>query len=254
MNSIDPTNRFSDRVQAYVLYRPSYPPELAKTLATEFAIDSSKAVADIGSGTGISTELFLSLGCETFAVEPNDDMRSAAEDRHGSNSLFHSIKGTAEATTLKESSVDCVVAGQAFHWFDADRARNEFRRILRPNGIVALFWNVRLTETTEFLAAYEQLLLDFATDYCQVDHRNVGQESLAAFFDGPFETRTFPNKQQFDFAGLRGRLLSSSYAPNAGHPNHGPMLERLESIFTKHATNDSITFEYRTDFFVARLP
>ena len=247
------TTRFSDRVADYVRYRPGYPKGLVDTLSAEFNIGTSSVVADVGSGTGISSDLFLQLGCETYAVEPNDEMRAAAEARLGSNDLFHSICGTAESTTLEENSMNCVAAGQAFHWFDIDKTRDEFRRILRPNGLVALFWNVRLTKTSGFLAAYEQLLLDFATDYRQVDHRNVGQQTLTAFFAGAFESRTFSNEQRFDFAGLRGRLLSSSYVPNVDHKNHAPMLEQLERIFETYVDQDSVRFEYDTELFIGKL-
>ena len=187
-------------------------------------------VADVGSGTGISTALFLELGCETYAVEPNQAMRAAAEQTLRDRLEFHSIVGTAEATTLPGSSVDCVAAGQAFHWFDLVPTKKEFQRILKPDGIVVLFWNTRLTETSPFLRAYEDLLLRYATDYEQVDHRQVGP-ALHAFFEGPYEARRFPNEQKFDFDGVRGRLLSSSYAPNEGHPAFEPMMAELKKIY-----------------------
>ena len=249
----DSTTRFSDRVADYVRYRPSYPAEVLETLQAEAGLKSDSNVADVGSGTGISANLFLQLGCTVYGIEPNTEMRSAAEARFADQPRFHSRNGTAEATTLPDASVDMVVAGQAFHWFDRVRTRAEFVRILRLGGCVALFWNSRRTRSTPFLIAYEALLNDFATDYREVNHTNIDQDALAAFFGGPFETRTFPNFQDFDFEGLKGRLLSSSYAPAAGHPRHDGMLQELRRLFDRHASNGTVRFEYDTELYFGRL-
>ncbi len=248
------TTRFSNRVADYVRYRPGYPEELVQTLRGEAGLRSSSVVADIGSGTGISTELFLRLGCVVLAVEPNREMREAAEARFRDQPRFHSINGTAEATSLEAASVDLVVAGQAFHWFDVEPTRTEFARILRLGGNVALFWNSRHLDTTPFLKGYEKLLQDFATDYQQVDHKRIDAAVLNQFFGGNhFQTRTFPNSQSFDFEGLRGRLLSSSYAPAAGHPRHAPMLLELERLFHEHAADGRVQFDYDTELFFGRI-
>ena len=249
----DPTARFSDRVADYIRFRPGYPDELVATLQREGGVGRDAVVADVGSGTGISTELFLRNGYEVYAVEPNREMREAAERWLGVDPHFHSVEGRAEATTLPSGSVDLVVAGQAFHWFDQERAREEFRRLLRSgDGLVALFWNSRRTDTP-FLTAYEELLFEYAIDYRQVNHRNIGPELLASFFRGEYETRRFPTEQPFDLAGLRGRLLSSSYAPAPGHPLHAPMLARLEEIFGAHQAGGRVHFLYDTELFYGPL-
>ena len=250
----DSTTRFSNRVADYVRYRPGYPEELVQSLRDEAGLKPSSVVADIGSGTGISTELFLRFGCVVRAIEPNREMRVAAEAQFRDVSRFHSIDGTAEATSLEAASVDLVVAGQAFHWFDVERTRTEFARILRPGGIVALFWNSRHLDTTPFLKGYEKLLQDFATDYRQVDHQRIDASVLKGFFGGDhFQTRTFPNSQSFDFEGLRGRLLSSSYAPAAGQPRHTPMLLELKRLFHDHEVGGRVQFDYDTELFFGRL-
>ena len=210
MRSVDSTTRFSDRVADYSRYRPAYPDALLTVLRREMGLSQASIIADIGSGTGISSELLLRIGCTVFAVEPNAEMRSAAEARLGNEPRFRSVAARAEATTLADRSVDAVTAGQAFHWFAAREARPEFIRILRPGGTVALFWNTRRTGGSPFLSVYERLLQQFATDYLQVNHRNVSTPDLRAFFGGDYEARVFPNEQIFDFDGLRGRLLSSS--------------------------------------------
>ena len=166
-----------------------------------------------------------------------------------------SIDGRAEATGLAGQSIDFIVAGQAFHWFDREKARLEFFRILKPAGWVMLVWNERQTSGTPFLAAYEALLQRYATDYTQVDHRSVVDEAALSQFFGPggFVLKTFPYCQDFDYAGLRGRLLSSSYTPEAGHPNHEPMLAGLHQVFQTYQVNGHIAFEYTTKMYYGHL-
>jgi SAM-dependent methyltransferase len=246
--------RFSDRVADYVRYRPGYPDELLGTLQRVAGLTPSSVVADIGSGTGISANLFLQLGCEVFAVEPNREMRLAAEERFRGAPQFHSIDATAEATTLADSSIDLIAAGQAFHWFDPEATRREWLRILNPTCQVALFWNNRRTDSTPFLVAYEKLLHEFGTDYTEVNHTRIDHAALVGFFgDETFQTFRFPYLQSFDFDGLKGRLLSSSYAPGMGHPRHEPMLQELWRIFEAYADNGRVSFDYDTELSVGSL-
>ena len=150
------------------------------------------------------------------------------------------MAGSAEATTLPDASVDFVTAAQAAHWFDRPRTRREFVRILKPQGWLVLLWNERLTDSTPFLRAYEQLLLDYGTDYADVRHERT-TDAVNEFFDpAPYQERTFPMRQEFDYAGLEGRLLSSSYAPGPGHPKHEPMLQELRRIFDAHAAGGQV--------------
>jgi SAM-dependent methyltransferase len=247
---MDPTQRFSDRVDDYVRYRPSYPAELIPLLEERAGLTTSSVVADVGSGTGISTALFVEYGCTVFAVEPNGPMREAAERALGQHANFRSVGGTAEETNLPGSSVDLVVAAQAFHWFDRVRARHEFDRILRPGGKIALVWNNRELDTTPFLRAYEALLLRYGTDYLAVRRENITLAELVHFFGTPPEVHRFPYVQLLDRHSLRGRLLSSSYTPGKGHPNHEPMLHTLDRIFEEHQENGIVRFEYATQVFI----
>jgi ubiquinone/menaquinone biosynthesis C-methylase UbiE len=243
----DSTRRFSDRVENYVRYRPGYPPGVLDVLREGTGLTPGSVVADVGSGTGISSTLFLGNGNPVLAVEPNAEMRAAAEARLGGVPGFRSIVGTAEATTLPDASVDQVVAGQAFHWFDPRLARREFARILRPGGWVVLIWNVRRTDATPFLREYEALLQRYGTDYARVRHENVGPAVLGAFYDGgSYGTRSLPNEQRFDLEALTGRLLSSSYTPTPDDPGFRPMLEELARIFERHAREGTVRFEYDT--------
>ncbi len=248
----DPTRRFSDRVNDYVRYRPGYPAGVLDALRAGVGLTPAAVIADIGAGTGISTELLLRNGNPVFAVEPNAEMRAAAEQLLGGRPGFHSVAGTAEATTLPAASVDGIVAAQAFHWFDVAKARAEFRRILRPGGWVALLWNTRRKDTP-FARAYEAVLTTYGTDYALVNHERIDEAALAGFFAPGFERRSLPNAQVFNFESLRGRLLSSSYAPAAGHPQHAPMLVALERIFRGHQQGGNVRMEYLTQVYFGRV-
>jgi SAM-dependent methyltransferase len=249
MPSPDAATRFSDRVADYVRYRPRYPAAVLDVLRAGTGLAPGHAVADVGSGTGISAALFLHAGNPVFAVEPNADMRAAAESLLGGDARFRSIDGSAEATTLPDASVDYVVAAQAFHWFDGPRVRAEWLRILRPGGWMVLLWNARKTDTTPFLRAYEALLREHGTDYAAINHENVTQEAIGAVLGDGCQRHGVPNEQVFDWEGVKGRLLSSSYAPNQGHPGHAPMLEALGRIFCEHAKDGRVRVEYDTQIY-----
>jgi SAM-dependent methyltransferase len=242
----DSTKRFSNRVENYIKYRPGYPEEILNVFRDEMGLTASSAIADIGSGTGISARLFLENGNPVFGVEPNEPMRRAAEEFLKEFPNFTSIDGTSTATNLPEASVDFVIAAQAFHWFEPEKTRTEFKRILRPNGYVALIWNERQTGSTDFLREYEQFLLHFAADYTKVRHENTGEKELRAFFGNEFSVAAFKNEQVFDFAGLKGRALSSSYMPAEGDERYDDMIEALQALFTKHQEQGKITILYDT--------
>jgi SAM-dependent methyltransferase len=249
----DSTTRFSSRVEDYVRYRPGYPPEVIDLLWSECELGENAQIADVGSGTGIFTKLLLERGATVFAVEPNGPMRSAAEAALLGNPGFRSIDGTAEHTTLGDASVDLVVAAQAFHWFDREPTRNEFVRILRSPRWCALVWNDRVEDGSPFLSAYERLLREHATDYFQVRHKAIQPEHFEAFFGESLRKAIFPNSQRFDFEGVAGRLLSSSYAPQAGYPRHAPMMEELRRIFDATSESGTVEFRYETQVFYGML-
>ncbi len=251
----DPTRRFSDRVEEYVRWRPRYPPALVELLKAECGLRPEHVVADVGSGTGFLTEVFLRNGNRVFAIEPNAAMASAAVATLSGDPGYVPIEGRAEDTGLPDASVDLVAAGQAFHWFDPAGARAEFRRILRPGGgPVVLVWNLRRNDASLFLTEYEAFLHEWGTDYAEVSARTASAQVLAAFF-APFEVRrhTLYNEQAFDREGLRGRVLSSSYMPAAGHARHAPMLEALDALFSRHARDGKVAFVYDTDVYWAPM-
>lgn len=253
MPDLDSTARFSSRVEDYVRYRPSYPLEAVALLQRECGLGANSTVADIGSGTGLLSKLFLDLGCRVMGVEPNAAMREAGERILAQYPRFTSIDARAERTGLPDASANLVAAGQAFHWFTADEARKEFYRILRPPRWVALIWNEREV-TGGFLTGYEALLHRYAPDYAKVDHRQIDATRITAFFDHHnWKLATFHNVQKFDRTGVLGRLHSSSYAPQRGTPNYQPLVSELERLFEAHQHNGEIDFLYQTTLYYGGL-
>jgi SAM-dependent methyltransferase len=252
---VDPKLRFSSRVENYARFRPGYPGRIVEILREECKLAPASVIADVGSGTGILAELFLKNGNRVYGIEPNREMREAGERLLSGYSNFVSVCGSAEATTLCDHSVDFVSAGQAFHWFDRAKSRDEFSRILKPQGWVVLIWNDRQTDSTPFLAAYEELMLTHSIDYKEVDHKRVDSNVICSFFGSTqFELRNLKNRQAFDFEGLMGRVLSSSYAPERGHPKYDPMVKALSALFQGYQVGGQVVFEYDTRMYYGQLP
>lgn len=245
MQPPDSTQRFSSRVENYARYRPGYPAAALDHLQAGCHVPQGGEIADLGSGTGLLTSQLLDRGFRVFAIEPNREMRGAAEKRLAQQPRFVSIAGSAEATTLADASVDAIVAGQAFHWFDQPRASSEFRRILRPGGPVVLLWNYRKLEATPFLAAYEALLHRYCPDYAEILDRELHRTQVEAFFSGRMTLSVFDHHQHFDWTGLQGRHLSQSYVPLDG-PRFEPMMRELRRLFDAHQHDGCIDFEYET--------
>src|ERR1700693_2338989 len=249
----DSTRRFSSRVGNYVRYRPGYPAAVLDLLKHDCGLTAASVIADVASGTGIFTRTLLENGNRVFGVEPNAEMRTAGEEFLRAYPAFTSVTGTAEATTLADHSVDFVTAAQAAHWFDRERARREFIRISRPGAWTVLLWNERRTGSTPFLRDYEQLLVKFGTDYQDVRHERATEQVEAFFAPSRFQVRTFDYRQEFDYVGLEGRLLSSSHTPQPDHAAPAPMLRELRRIFDAHQVDGRVTFEYDTQVYYGQL-
>ena len=250
---MDATQRFTSRVENYIRFRPGYPAAVLDLLRSECQLSAESVVADVGSGTGILSKMFLENGNRVYGVEPNANMREAGERLLASFPNFVSVAAGAEASTLPDRSVDFVTAAQALHWFDRARAKIEFARILKPGGWIAIVFNERRTDTTPFLCAYERLLMSFSTDYEKVDHRQITPEVIKAFFaPGEHKEASFENQQILDLAGLRGRLESSSYIPEPTHPKYAAMIRELESIFLSYQTRGTVKFEYDTKVYYGK--
>ncbi len=242
-------SRFSDRVENYVKYRPSYPKEIISFLVDKIGLNANNVVADIGSGTGLSSQLFISLGCTVFGVEPNKEMRDASSIIFKSDKRFIAIDGSAEHSGLEDDEIDLVIAGQAFHWFDEHNAKKEFNRILKKGGAILLMWNSRDNEDA-FQIEYEALLKQEISNYKEVLHRNISDRLIADFLS-PLKLvkKQFVNKQHFNFEQLKGRLLSSSYCPQEGAEIIS-LFKKLEYLYEKYSTNDQIEFKYKTQLYL----
>jgi len=210
-------------------------------------------IAEPGSGTGLLTELFLENGNQVLGIEPNAEMRAAGERLLASYPKFSSIDATAEATTLPNQSVDLIVAGQAFHWFDRESTQREFSRILKSAGWVVLIWNGFSVESSPLMSAYQKLLLRHGTDYLEVS-RELDHSDIASFFaPGSCRLAHFKFQQVFDYEGLEGRLLSSSFVPEPNHPNYELMRRDLRDIFNAHQKDGKVAFAYKTEVYYGQL-
>ena len=245
---LDPTKRFSNRVENYLNYRPRYPAEIVTLLAAECGLTRDSIIADAGSGTGFLGELFLLNGNRVLGIEPNAEMRAAGERLLAKYPNFTSINATAEETTLPNSSVDFVTAGQAFHWFDQERARREFERILKPDGWVVIVWNTFPIDRNALVEGYHEVLLRYGTDYREV-RREIDDSGVKSFFPpGACRTARFFYQQTFDWEGLKGRLLSASFAPEPDSPNYEPTLRDLRKVFDSNQKDGTVIFDYDTEY------
>ena len=251
----DSTQRFSSRVGDYVRFRPGYPPGILEVLQAECGLTRASVIADVGSGTGLLSRVFLENGNRVFGIEPNAEMRAAGERLLADFPGFTSVGATAEQTGLPGHSVDFVAAGQAAHWFDRERANREFRRILRPGGWAVLVWNDRDLDSTPFAREYEQLLRKFGIDYEQVHRAGFETIKEIADFFAPAKMRTsaLPNLQELDCVGLEGRVLSASYMPPQGHLLYEPMLAEIRRMFDAHQEGGRVRMEYTMRMYYAQL-
>ena len=254
MNFTDAKKRFSSRADDYIRYRPSYPTEAISVLRNECQLRSGHVIADVGSGTGFLSELFLKNGNRVYGIEPNEAMRKAGEEYLASYDSFVSIDASAEGTTLESGTIDFVTAGQAFHWFEPAAARREFQRILKPAGWIVVMWNDRQMDSA-FAKAYEDLLVKYGTDYTSVRDSYPEIHTMQEFVaGGTVSQRDVPNAQVLDWEGLAGRLRSSSYAPLPAQPNYAPMMEALEELFRANQENGQVRMEYSTHVYFGKLP
>jgi len=254
MTFADAKQRFSNRVADYVRYRPSYPSALVDLLREQCGLRPDHVVADVGSGTGILSRMFLENGNRVFGVEPNDEMRGAGTEYLSAFKDFSSIAGSAEATTLPGASVDFATVAQAFHWFEPAATRREFLRILRSTGFVVIVWNERLFDTTPFLREYEALLQRFANDYAKVSESYPRPAQIQDFFAAnTFLQKSFANFQKFDCDGVRGRLRGSSYMPSSDQPAFAPMMAALRELFDTTQQSGRVRMDYTVQVYLGPL-
>jgi SAM-dependent methyltransferase len=217
-------------------------------------LSSSSLIVDVGSGTGKLSELFLGNGNQVIGVEPNVEMCGVGRDLLRYYSRFRSVIATAENCALPNQIADFVVVGQAFHWFKPELAQLEFARIVKSKGWVALIWNVRQMSGKAFNEAYEKLCVRYGVNYNPLLQGEPNIQTIHDLFgENGFMQFNFDNQQVFDFDGLKGRLLSSSYIPDEGEKNYTLMIEALEQIYWNNQTDGYVQFNYTTKLFLGQL-
>ncbi len=249
-----PQDRFTGRALEYAQARPGYPREVVGWLCTVCGLGPGCVVADVGAGTGIFTEMLLETGARVSAVEPNADMRQVMQEALGLNTSFSAVDGTAERTGMENNSVDMVVAAQAFHWFDVSATKTEFRRILKPDGWVALLWNDRRTTGTAFLEACERLLREHCPDYLHVVSRDPSEETLKDFLGREsFHAASACNEQLLNKGEFLDRLKSCSFFPAPEESGYETTIKAAKSVFDEHNTDGRVQILYDTRLFCGRL-
>lgn len=248
------TTRFSKTVDNYIKYRPGYPESILELMQAELGLQATHRIADIGAGTGKLTQLLLKSNAPTYAIEPNADMLHAARQLLEHHPSFHPIEASAEQTTLPNQSVDFITAGQAFHWFDKVRSRNEFLRILKPGGYCLIIWNKRADEQSDFMYAYNEYLKNYSTDLNLINLRNVDEPTIQTFLgQEQFQFRQYDHYQAFDWEGLKGRYLSCSYALHEGHDGHEKALAALSNLFEQFAIDGQVKMWYNAVVYYAKM-
>jgi SAM-dependent methyltransferase len=240
----DTVDRFNDRAVDYVKYRPGYPAAAIHGIVDGLVSSGQPVAADVGAGTGISARLLGDAGVRVIAIEPGEVMRGAAA-RHPSVTW---MAGTAEATGLGPETVDLVLSAQSFHWFRPPAALEEFARILKRRGRLAIMWN-RRSRTDALTAGYRQAILDVGgesgAERMDFDPAVVGRSGLFS----PAERLVFPNAQRLDLDGLIGRARSASYVPKSGAEGDR-LIALLKALHRQHAdASGFVTLVYETEVY-----
>lgn len=247
---MDNKKLFSNRVEDYVKFRPSYPEEMINFLF-EIGITTNSTVCDIGSGTGILSELLLERNVKVMGVEPNDEMRNYSKILLNKYSNFIPILGSAEETGISDNSIDIITSAQAFHWFDRKKCQKEFRRILKKNGKVFLIWN-RRDNSTSLLKAYEDIQKTYGINYDKFNHQDIDDEEISEFLNN-CKKKQFNNSQKLDWEGFLGRALSASYTPKPDHYQYKNFEKSMRSIYKDNEKNGCVEVNYITDIFYGEL-
>lgn len=248
-------NKFDGMGKVYSRFRPNYPQAFIDCLFGNVGVSKNSVIADIGSGTGILTKQLLERGNTVYAVEPNADMRAVAESDLSEFENFISISGTAENTTLPESSIDFITVAQAFHWFDRKAFKDECRRILKPNGKVILVWNSR-DEKSEIVAANDEINRRYCPDYKGFSggiHTAAATADFSDFFTGDYEAIEFENPLPFSERDFIGRNLSSSYALKEEDENYSDYIGELEEMFHKFSRDGILAMPNLTDSYIGKV-
>lgn len=249
--------KFSGKAEIYDKYRPTYPTALINVLYNEIHGDENSRVADIGAGTGIFTKALLGKFRNVTAIEPNGDMYSVLRANLPD---ITAVQNSAENTGLPQSSFDLITTAQAFHWFDKDMFRNECKRILKPNGKLAVIWNRRVRN--DFWARRDEIFTryceTFHTGHVFVGHNGVdedkeGDKFFKEVYLGDCKVFTYDNPFLMTKEQFIGDTLSRSHAPKSSDGNYREFLSELEKAFDEFVTDGHVTVLYQTVCYLGTL-
>ena len=229
----------------YEIGRPSYPQEAIDRLVAELEIAHGVRVLDLAAGTGKLTRRLVPTGADLVAVEPVGAMRATLA---ASLPDVETLEGTAEAIPLPDASVDAVVVGQAFHWFDGDAALEEIHRVLRPGRKLGLIWNVK-DETVDWIEKLGGIMESY-----RGDAPRVASGAWKAAFERtklftPLERARFSFVHEADFAAVVARVTSVSFIAALPPAEFARVVDRVRQLVATHPeTRGRSLFElpYRT--------
>lgn len=222
--------RYSAKAQAYQRYRWPFDRAAVRALMDQTGLDGSAVVVDIGAGTGLSSEPFLELGCEVYAVEPNEEMRQVASALVETYEKLTLLAQRGEQTTLPAHAADLIVVGRALHWLPQAAAREEFRRLSKPGGWLAVM-AVKAVDEAYLAAVRSACEEEFGWD-TRSSKGNRKTEPVGYFFDAAgYEQTAAPSIRRETWPQFLGRLLTMAPAPNEGDPGHDAFATRLRRIF-----------------------
>ena len=247
LHEMNPQNRFSSRAEDYARYRPSYPDAVIDRIIADLGNPSELVAADIGAGTGISSRLLADRGLKVMAIEPNAAMRQAAQ----AHPLVEFHNGSAENTNLPNASVDLIICFQAFHWFSPEPTLEEFSRILKPQGRLALVWHNR-DRNDEFTRQYSLLTQKASNNDSELRYGTERYLQETTRFE-PVRHLVFPDQQALDCQSLIGRAMSTSYIPQTGKI-HDQFIQDLTKLYQQFSDRHGLVYlQYQTSVYLTEL-
>jgi SAM-dependent methyltransferase len=243
------TSLFHGKAADYAKYRVDYPATMISAALESVGVARDDVVADLGSGTGMLSRWFLERGNRVFGVEPDHGMRQVAETslrRFGAR--FTGIDGTAERTSLGDSSVTVVAVGNALHYFEPLATRTEVDRILQRSGRVLIVGHDGAANPNDFMRAYLDFIAGVAGPEAGFFHqRDRVSQAMETFFAGrPLHEEDMGDHTfNLTWDGLRGRFLSTSVAPSEGDPRRSGVLTQLADVFRRFEKDDTVPHQLR---------